>query len=149
MKPETDPIAQDEWLIRLVFRDRFTARVPIVAASTFEPRVKGRVPDTNGLSLFRKSCLSDPADALLAVPEDKRPLYGIVEVPISLLGELGLTATPDPIAEAPGHVVIPELNSNDCGAAPAKFTATKLRLAEVASEHILRRPLSDNSQREG
>lgn len=143
MKSETDPITPDEWLIRLVFRDRFTARTPTVAASSFEPRVKGHEPDVNGLSLFRKDCLNDPADALEAMPEEKRHLYGIVQVPVAVLTELGLSVTPDRIDELPGHVVIPELNSADYAAEPSRFKVAKSRLAEVASEHILRRPPAD------
>jgi hypothetical protein len=140
MKPETDPIAADEWLLRLVIRDRFTARVPTISQNTFEPRVKGREPDTNGLSFFRRDCLNDPADALLAMPEEKRPHYGIVQVPVSMLAGLGLSVTNDPIPEVPGHVVIPELNSTDYATAPARFSTAKVRLAEVASENILLRP---------
>jgi hypothetical protein len=140
MKAETDPITPDEWLIRLVWEDRFTNRVPVISPNSFEPRA-GKHPDTGGISLFRKDCLNDPADALLAIPaEEKRPRYGIVQIPVSLLAELSLSVRPDPIGAVPGHVVVPELNIVDYTADKARFTPIKLRLAEVASENILRRP---------
>ena len=57
MKAETDPITADEWLLRLVWEDRFTAKVPIISPRTFEPRT-GKHPDADGLSLFREACVA-------------------------------------------------------------------------------------------
>jgi hypothetical protein len=84
--------------------------------------------------------LDDPADALLAFAEDKRPRYAIVQIPVSLLTDLGLTVRPAPIAAVQGHVVVPEINVTDYTADKARFTPIKLRLAEAASENIIRRP---------
>jgi hypothetical protein len=143
MKAETDPITEDEWLIRLVWEDRFTNRVPIISPNAFEPR-GGRNPDTDGISFYRKDCLNDPAAALLAVAEEKRPRYGMVLVPVRLLTSRGFSVRPAPDI-VPGHVVVPELNITDYGADKARFTPIKLRLAEVASENIVRRPGATSS----
>lgn len=140
MKAESDPVSPDEWLIRLVFHDRFVPRTPPIAEVAFAPRTKGREPDVNGLSLFRTDCVREPEDVLVVVPEDKRPRYGIVQIPVSLVRELGLTLVADPIPESPGHVVIPELNSTTYVVERAKYVPIVQRLAEVASDHILRRP---------
>jgi len=142
MKPESDPLSPDEMLIRLVYRDRFTNRVPIISPGSFEPRVKGNHPDTDGISLFRQDCLNDPEDALGVIAPDKRPATGIVLVPVGLLGTLNLTAVAKPIPQVPGHVVIPELNSTDYATRPSDFTHIKLALAEAASHNIVRRPLA-------
>src|SRR5688500_7888188 len=120
MKPQTDPVAPEEWLIRLVWEDRFTARVPVISPNAFEPR-EGRHPDTDGLSFYRRDCLNDPTDVLAAVAEDKRSRYGLVLLPVSLLSELGLTVRISPVPEVSGHVVVPELNLDAYKADKARF----------------------------
>ncbi|VTU00521.1 unnamed protein product [Gemmataceae bacterium] len=142
MKAETDPVTEDEWLIRIVHFDKFTGRVPPVSPNAFEPRVKGEHADTTGLSLFREACLRTPEQALDVIAPDKRTLKGLVRVPMTLLLDLRLTARPEPIELVPGHVVIPELNSADYAANKAGFVTPKLRLAEVASENVVFRPSS-------
>jgi hypothetical protein len=136
MKAETDPITEDEWLIRLVWEDRVTSRVPIISPNAFEPRKT----ETDGISFYRRACLNDPADALLPFAADKRARYAIVQIPVSLLTTLGLSVRPAPIPDVPGHVVVPEINITDYLADKAPFTPIKLRLAEAASENIIRRP---------
>lgn len=61
MKPESSPIADDEWLLRIVFEDRFYPEGVGLSPRTFEPR-DGRSPDTDGISLFREACLSDASE---------------------------------------------------------------------------------------
>lgn len=138
MKAETDPITPDEWLIRLVWETKLKKQGSRVAAEAFEPLPH----DTDGLSLFRRDCLNDPSDALSVVADEKRSRYGIVQVPVSLLTSLGLSLLPKPISTVPGHVVVPELNVTAHLANKASFTPIKLKLADVASENILRRPTS-------
>ncbi|MEO2088251.1 MAG: hypothetical protein ABGY75_01975 [Gemmataceae bacterium] len=142
MKAETDPITADEHLLRLVWEDRFTAKVPVISPRAFEPRI-GKHPDTDGLSLFRESCLADPTDALEVIAEDKRLRYGIVRIPVSALAELVLTVIQKPRSDVPGHVVIPEMNSVALlnKANKSFFVDTQLRLAGIASENIVRHPL--------
>ena len=140
MKDEQEPITDDEWLIRLVYHDRFQDSPPEIAASSFEPRVKGRTPDTDGISLFRSACLAEPADVLQVIADDKRAAYGIVLLPVARIRELGLTIQSRQISTIPGHVVVPELNAEDYSANKSKFAALKQKLAELASENIVRRP---------
>lgn len=136
MKPETEPIAEDEWLIRLVWEDRVTDGVPIISPNTFEPRKN----ETEGISFYRRACLNDPVDALIPLAEEKRARYAIVQLPVSLFTTLGLNVRPDPIPDMPGHVVVPEINITEYRADKKRFIPIKLRLAEVASENIIRRP---------
>lgn len=136
MKAETDLITEDEWLIRLVWKTKVKRQEPLIAAAAFEPLKN----DTDGLSIFRAACLNNPTDALLAVAEDKRPRNGIVQIPLSLLTDLGLTVRAAPIDAVPGHVVVPEINITDYSAAKDRFTPIKARPAEVASQNIIRRP---------
>lgn len=142
MKAETDPITDDEWLIRIVHFDKFTGRVPPVSPNAFEPRVKGEHADTTGLSLFREACLGNPERVLEVVAIEKRALKGLVHIPVYILKTIGLTVQSEPRDPIPGHVTIPELNSTDYAANKAKFTPAKLRLAEAASENIVLRPSS-------
>lgn len=135
MKPETDPITEDEWLLRRVRVERFrTDKTPIISPNAFEPRVKRRDIDHDGNSLYREACLSAPSDIWATVVEEKRHEFGIVRVSVRLLKELKLTIEPRPNPRVRGHVVIRELNANDYAADKARFTEIKLRLAEVASE---------------
>jgi hypothetical protein len=136
MKPESAPISDDEWLIRLVWEDRVSKRIPIISPNAFEPRKN----ETDGISFFRRECLDDPGAALQVIAEEKRPRYALVLVPVPLLASLGLSIRPAPISQIPGHVVVPQLNIDDYLADKARFTPIKLRLAEVASENIIRWP---------
>lgn len=136
MKSETDPITDDEFLIRLVWGDRVTDRVPTISPNAFEPRKS----ELDGISFFRQSCLGDPIDALIPIAEEKRSRYAIVQIPVSLLTLLGLTVRPAPISAVTGHVVVPEINNDAYQADKDRFTPIKLRLAEAASANILRRP---------
>jgi hypothetical protein len=136
LKAEADPITADEWLIRLVWETKVKRQEPLIAAAAFEPLSH----DVDGLSLFRRACLADPADTLLVIAEAKRPRYAIVQLPVSALTALGLSVRPAPIATVPGHVVVPEINITDYAADKARFAHIKLQLAEVASANIICRP---------
>jgi hypothetical protein len=134
MKADADPITEDEWLLRLIWKDRVTQRVPVISPNAFEPRDN----ETGGISFYRLACLNDPADALLPIHETKRDSYAIVKVPVSLMTEFTLHVRSDPRQDVPGHVVVPELNSTDYKANKSKFATIKLRLAEMASANIVR-----------
>lgn len=143
MKAETDPITDDEWLLRRVRVEKFRSnKTPIISPNAFEPRIEGRDPDTNGISLFREACLNDPLDILATVPIENRDSNSIVRIPVSLLHELGLTVEISLDSRVVGHVVIPEMNSVAYSGNQGSFTATKLALAEKASENgnIVRKP---------
>ena len=143
MKSEDEPITDDEWLLRRVWRERFrTDSIPIISPGAFEPRCKGRDIDTNGISLYRSACLNDPANILAEVAEGKRPSIAIVRVSVAFLKSLGLSVLSRPRPAIPGHVVVPELNADDYKAGKGKFTPILKELADEASkdENIVRRP---------
>lgn len=139
MKDQNDPITEDEWLLRLVWEDRFVKRDPPISLNAFEPR-DGRHPDTEGISLFREACVENPEDILAVVAADKRHRYGIVKIPVSMLAGQDLTVRPDNIEEVPGHVVMPELNLVAYSANPNDFLTKKQALARISSENIVLRP---------
>ena len=147
MKSEDEPITDDEWLLRRIRIEQFRSdKVPLISPNAFEPRIKGRDPDTNGISLYREACLADPADILATVAEEKRQEYGIVRIPMSLLHSLGMTAVIDHDDRIKGHIVIPEFNSTDYEQDKASFTPIKLAFAIEASkdENIVRAPQQSN-----
>lgn len=144
-KDESEPIAEDEYLLRRVYKDKFrTHKVPLISPKAFEPRVGGRDPDTNGISLYRELCQDSATDVFGSMDESKRAMNGIVRVPVRKLKELGLTilSDKDELYGIAGHVVIPELNSSDYPTKKALFDPKLLALAEEASrdENILVEP---------
>ncbi len=144
MKSEADPITDDEWLLRRVHKERFKMeRAPIISPSAFEPRIKGRDPDTDGISLYRESCLTSPEEILATIAADKRDQYAIVRIPMAVVRQLQLAVKSQPDDRVAGHVVLSALNANDYAAAKSKFTPVLLDLARVASqdENIVREPL--------
>jgi len=140
MKSETDPILAEEWLLRLVWRDRVTGRTPIISPNSFEPRKN----ESTGISLFRRDCLNDPVEALLVIAEEKRPSYAIVQLLVSRFISLKFSVKPNPIDVIPGHVVVPEINIIAYWVNKDYFKPIFLQLAEMASENIIRRPLKSN-----
>lgn len=135
MKAETDPITDDEWLLRRVRVEKFrTDKVPVISPNAFEPRIKGRDPDTDGISLYRAACLADPSEVLVTIFPERRHEYGIVRISVSLLRSLQLSVESKPDERIKGHVVIPELNSADYESDKSRFTPIKERLATMASE---------------
>jgi hypothetical protein len=137
MKAESDPITEDEWVVRLVWETKVKSTELRIAAAAFEPLRN----DTDGLSFFRLACLNDPADALLAIAESKRAHYAICKVPVSLLATLCLSLRPAPIEQVPGHVVMPEINIADYKADKNRFASLKLDLADIASKNFIRLPI--------
>jgi hypothetical protein len=149
MKAETDPITDDEWLLRRVRVEQFrTDKVPIISPNAFEPRgVKARDPDTDGISLYRAACLVDPSEILATIPPERRHECGIVRIAVSSLRSLRLSVVSKPNDRIKGHVVIPELNCADYVADKARFTPIKERLAVMASadENIVKQPERDRA----
>jgi hypothetical protein len=135
MKLETDPLTDDEAVLRLVHLSRYDPRAPspVVAPDFLRPTER----DTTGVSVFRDQCLSSPEQALLAVPDAKRMLYSIVKLPIALLQSYGLSVIPDPIEEAPGHMVIPELSIERYKANKESLKKVQLLLAQFAVSSVV------------
>ena len=145
MKAETDPITDDEWLLRRVRNEKFrTDKLPVISPNAFEPRIKGRDPDTDGINFYRASCLSDPCEVLATIHLERRDEYGIVRISVALLKSLQLSVTSKSDDRIRGHVVVPELNSVDYESEKSRFTPIKERLAAMAreDENIVRRPTS-------
>lgn len=143
MKSEDDPITDEEWLLRRVRVEKFrTDKLPVISPNAFEPRLKGRDPDTDGISLYRAACLSDPCEVLATITPERRHEYGIVRIQVSFLRSLNLSVVSKPDERVKGHVVIPQLNADDYQSDKARFTPIKVKLAAEASkdENILRRP---------
>ncbi|HWG41353.1 MAG TPA: hypothetical protein VN688_01110 [Gemmataceae bacterium] len=148
MKVETDPITDDEWLLRRVPVNRFrTDEVPIISPNAFEPRIKGRDPDTDGISLYRAACLADPCEVLATIAPERQHECGIVRIAVSSLRSLQLSVKSKPDDRIKGHVVIPELNSVDYASDKSRFTPIKERLAVMASadENIVKQPQRDRT----
>ncbi len=136
MKPETDPISEDEWLLRRVHSTRYQKRdLPFLSPTAFEPRTTGDASDVDGISLYREACLSNPEDILTGVPPEKLAANGIVRVSVAKLRELGLTVEPvrDDIV---GHCVIPELRVETFKAKKAEVTKLMGQLAEATSAQV-------------
>ena len=119
-KRESDPISEDELLVRRVRGERFRSeKVPFVSPSAFEPRTSGDFPDVDGISLYRLDCLESVLDALRTISDDmKRQQTGVVSIQVlevRSIRSMQLTVAesyedelkPDRIA---GHVVIPVEN---------------------------------------
>lgn len=147
MKPETDPISDDEWLLRRVPMDRFrTHKLPVVSSNAFEPRVgpKAREPDIDGISFYREACLSNPEAILSMLTPEKQAQYGIVRVRVAFIKSLSMSIEIKPDDRILGHVVIPEMNSARYEDKQIKVSIKQimLKLAEEASkdENIVRQP---------
>lgn len=135
MKAEDEPVSDDEFILRLVWHDFFKQSDPLpVKPRAFHPRQN----ETTGISVFRLACLSNPADALAAIPDaEKRSLYFIAALPVAAIKPLGLTVSPDRIAEVPGHAVLSELNCNSWDADKALWKPRLEELARLASSNIV------------
>lgn len=147
LKDESEPISDDEWLVRRVRYDRFRDhKQPYVSPGAFEPRTGGSQPDEEGISLYRLSCLGSvqPIVDFIADPV-KQSEAGFVQVNVGELRTIGLTVRSDRDDDVKGHVVIPELSApafRDAEGARKMCREKMMQLAELASrpEAILRDP---------
>jgi hypothetical protein len=131
MKSETEPVTDDEWLLRRIrFENIREGKTPLISPRTFEPRVSGRDPDSDGISLYRLSCLNSPEEILTTADPARIEEYGIVKIPVSLIRELGLTISIQPDERIKGHVTIPELSASN-------FKANKTTLKLVTDQFSL------------
>jgi len=137
MKTEDEPITDDEWLIRLVWKTRVRPdRTPIIGISSFQPRDD----EQTGISFFRLACLASPLDALNVVKEDNRDGNTIVLISVALIQKLHCTLRPDRIPQVAGHVLMPEVNPVAYRAEKQRLETLFLQLALEASDHIVRHP---------
>lgn len=147
MRHESEPITDDEWLFRRVHHDRFRSdRVPFVSPDAFEPRVGGREPNVDGISLFRADCLESTDDLLNLIKDpEKRSKIGVVAVTAREVRELGLTIQSTPRQGISGHVSLAEMSAAAMKTSEGKAKCKKwmLALATLASpkDRIIRPPL--------
>ena len=146
MSTEKVPVDVQETVLRLVHPKFFDAALPLpVQPEAFRPLDD----EPEGISVMRRRFVERPEDALLMAAESKRELYYVAEIPVSELQRLGLSASPDPTADAPGHALVPELNStvyHQDKASKAKCKGIQKELAVIASRNIVHRPPAADSQ---
>ena len=137
MKSESEPITDDDWLIRRVHKMYWLAEsFPFIIPEAFRPREKGDAPDLTGISVHRLSCLQCLEESLAKVPADKLGAAGLVRFQVSELTALGWSVVTeadndDPII--PGHCVIPELSVQSYEANKQLRKLGMATLAELAS----------------
>ncbi len=123
-------------VLRLVHHIYYKADLPLpVQLEAFRPTDK----DQDGLSVFLAE-QATPEQALAVVPQSKRHNYYIARILVSDLTRLGLSIHPSPISEAPGHHVIPEINSTDYNRNSDSRVAGKIlqrELARLAGQNIV------------
>lgn len=145
MKLEDEPIDDEEWLLRRVFIDCFPrAGNDAFSPRAFEPRITGRDPDVDGISLYRLDCVSTPADVLGQIADPvkhrKKGVVKIAVISVRNLREMRLTIRHCPDDDGPlekripGHVLIPELNSIAYAADKTRFTPVLKALADLAGK---------------
>ena len=134
MKSEADPITDDEFVLRLIWHDFFTAGPPArVSDSAFTPKPN----EPGGVSLYRASCSADASEILQVVALEKRSLYAIASLSVAALKGLGLTLVPHKNLAVAGHVMLEELTSASYKSDKAKWRPVLRRLAELAQANIV------------
>ena len=134
MKDETSPVSPDEMVVRLIWKDYYKPdNEPPIGERAFLPR-----PDeTDGISVFRLACLTDPKNALVAMATEKRDRYAIAVIPVSELLALGLSVKTAKIDAVPGHAVIPELNIAAVKSDRAWWKVLQRQLVALAAKNLL------------
>ncbi len=137
MNAEDEPIAKEEFILRLIWKDFFIDGVPPkISERAFQPR-----PDeTDGISVFRESCLSDPSDVLNVIAEAKREKYAIVRLPVFKLLAMGLSVESSKIGSLAGHAVVPELNIVSLTRDAKQIRKLQNALAEIAKDNVIQKP---------
>jgi hypothetical protein len=143
---ETVPISDDEILLRRIPPDQWNDGCEPISPQAFKPRVNGRDPDEDGISLFRLDCLDHPSQLLTRIPdEQKRSKSGIAGIQVLSVRQvktisLSVMAKPEPPVQGrlPGHVVIPEINATAYldKSRKGSVTAAMSELAEFASAKV-------------
>lgn len=134
MKGEDEPVTPDESVIRLIWGAFLRPGEPVpVQPVAFKPRDD----ETDGISVFRLACLSDPKDALGVMAPEKRDRYAITVIPIAELLAPGLTVKPAKVDTVPGHAVLPELNITAVKSNRLWWKELQLKLVELAAKHLI------------
>lgn len=139
MKLETEVISSDELVLRCIWGQYYIPALPLpVRDRAFAPRSD----ESNGISVFRLSCVYVAEDVLTVFAESKRDSYGIAILSVADLAALGLSVALSPIANVKGHAVIPELNADRCRVDKLWCDGIRKRLAVLASARMIRVPIA-------
>lgn len=128
LRCDDDPIDDDEWFYRFVFKHNLKKIVKI------RQSLKPRDNEEKGISIFRCSCLASPKDCLRALRSESRPNHGVFRFPMTLLVENGLTVVSNK-TDVPGHCLIPEIftgmNWNDPNIEKATWALAKFGIENI------------------
>ena len=134
MKDESSPITSDELVIRLIWSDFYRPDLTeVIRERAFKPREE----ETDGISVFRSECLSDPRDALAVMSPEKQAKYALALLPVAEILALGLTVQPAMIHRVPGHAAIPELTITALTNDSVKCKDLQRQLATIASRNVI------------
>jgi hypothetical protein len=134
MKDETSPVSPDEIVVRLVWHHFYKPGPP---ASVSDRAFLPKPDETDGISVFRAACLSDPTDVLTVIAPDKRDKYALALLPVAEILALGLSVQPAKIDALPGHAVITELNIDTFKSDKAKCQGLQRQLAAIATKNLI------------
>jgi hypothetical protein len=134
MKPESEPVADDEFVLRFVWHAFFRPGAELcVLPRAFHPRDD----ETTGISVYRVACLDRPADVLSVIAPEKRNSYYLAALAVADLRSLAITVVPDPIPEVRGHALLSEVNSTAVAADKGKWKPILEALARLASRNMI------------
>ncbi len=139
MDDELGPVEEHEFVLRRVAVSvcRLDLAIPFSPAA-FRPH---ETNDTDGLSVYREKAVTQAADVLFAVAEEKRGKFFVVRWVVRELVALGLTVVPSPEPDdIPGHCVIPELSWSNYQANKDRMKEVQAELACLAAQNIAMRP---------
>ena len=111
MTDQTDPVSRGEWILRRVPYIEINGWIdpqkhPPISNTAFKPTND----DHDGLSLFRELFIT-PQQIADRHRELKQKECYVIRIKASILLDIGITLSPNPIDDLPGHALIPELNT--------------------------------------
>ncbi len=139
MKHEDSEVTDDEFLVRLVIDHKFRqiGTEYRLKEGVFNPTNN----DTDGLSFYRLSCLNSPFQSLDSKKPESHDLFGLVKVTVETIRSLGWDVVKSKEARCPGHVVVPQINSEDYGKNDnSDFRAKLAKLKNEAESYLIRIP---------
>jgi len=139
MKHEDTDVTDDEFLVRLVIEHKFrlVGTEYRLKEGIFNPSNN----DTDGLSFYRLSCLNSPIQSLDSKKLESHDLFGLVKVTVATIRSLGWNVVRSKEELCPGHVILPQINSEDYGKDDnSDFRAKLLKLKNEAESYIIRFP---------
>ena len=132
MTDQQDPISSDEYVLRRISKDKLRYNPSLgepITRLSFEPSKR----DINGISVFRELFVSAET-----VAKAGRGVNGccVARLRASDIIALGLTITPDPQDDLPGHALIPELSFQQVKNNKFKSKEIQHKLAKLGKRQI-------------